>query len=74
LLAGAIKIIDDWQDLTQGAAGDLQTQILLISGLTFAVVVKIGGDAHVLSPQRLMLATQGRQLGLHLLEPLVRSR
>ena len=70
LLAGAIEIVDDRQDLAEGGTGDLQLQVVVVAALTLAEVVEVGGDAHVLAAQALVFALQGSQLSLELLNPI----
>ena len=72
LLAGPLEIIHHRQDLAEGGAGDLQALILLITALALAEVIEVGGDAHVLAAQGLMLGPQGLQLTFQLPEPLLR--
>jgi hypothetical protein len=68
LLAGPVEVIDHRQDLAEGAAGDLDAEIVLVPALALAEVVEIGGDPHVLLLHALVFRAQGGQLGLKGLE------
>ena len=64
LLTSAIEVINNREDFSQGAAGDLQLQVVLIPALTFAEIVKVGRDAHVLTTQGFVFLAEGAVLAL----------
>ena len=69
LLTGPIKVVNDRQDLAEGAAGDLQPLILKIAALTLAVIVEIGRQAHVLAVEIVVLLPELGEFGLELGHP-----
>ena len=72
LLTGALEVVDNREDLAQGRADQLLTQIILIPALTLAEIIEISGDPHVLTLQSVVFGTQGLQLLLQLLQALGR--
>jgi hypothetical protein len=61
LLAGPIEVVNYRQNFTEGGAGDLEAQIILVTALAFTEVVEVCGDAHVLALEALVFGLQGLQ-------------
>ena len=68
LLTSAFKVVHNWQDLAQRAAGELQLEVVLIATLPLAEIVEISGNAHVLTAQGFVLFPQAVVLSLQLLK------
>ena len=66
LLARPLEVVEHRQDLAQGAAGDLQAQIVVVPALTLAEVVEISSQTHVLAVEVVVLGPQGTELGFQL--------
>ena len=61
LLAGPVEVVHHRQNFTEGGAGDLEAQIVLVAALAFTEVVEVCGDAHVLALEALVFGLQGLQ-------------
>ena len=58
LLSSPLEVVHHRQDLAEGGADQLLTDVVLIPDLSLAEVVEIRCDAHVLALQRLVLLLQ----------------
>ena len=68
LLTSTLEIIHNGEDFTEGAADELQLEVVLVATLTLAEVVEVRSDAYILTAQHLMLLSERGVLLLELLK------